>query len=54
MFMKHLAAAGVDPGSVNHILISHFHADHIFGLMTKAPENKPVFQNAVLHVPATE
>ena len=54
MFMKHLAAAGVDPGSVNHILISHFHPDHIFGLMTKAPENKPDFPNAVLHVPATE
>jgi glyoxylase-like metal-dependent hydrolase (beta-lactamase superfamily II) len=54
MFMKHLAAAGVDPSSVNHILISHFHADHIFGLMTKAPENKPVFANAVIHVPAPE
>ena len=54
LFMKHLAAAGVDPGSVNHILISHFHPDHIFGLMTKAPENKVVFPNAVVHVGATE
>jgi glyoxylase-like metal-dependent hydrolase (beta-lactamase superfamily II) len=54
MFMKHLAAAGVDPGSVNHVIISHFHADHIFGLMTKAPENKAVFPNAVVHVPAVE
>jgi glyoxylase-like metal-dependent hydrolase (beta-lactamase superfamily II) len=54
LFMKHLAAAGVDPGSVNHILISHFHPDHIFGLMTKAPENKAVFPNAVIHVPAVE
>lgn len=53
-FMGHLAAAGVDPGSVNHILISHFHPDHIFGLMTKAPENKAVFPNAVIHVPAVE
>jgi len=54
MFMKHLAAAGVDPASVNHILISHFHSDHIFGLMTKAPENKAVFANAVVHVPSVE
>jgi glyoxylase-like metal-dependent hydrolase (beta-lactamase superfamily II) len=53
-FMSHLAAAGVDPGSVNHILISHFHPDHIFGLMTKAPENKVVFPNAVVHLPTVE
>jgi len=53
-FMGHLAAAGVDPGSVTHILVSHFHPDHIFGLMTKAPENKAVFPNAVIHVPAVE
>ncbi|HSB67873.1 MAG TPA: MBL fold metallo-hydrolase [Candidatus Methylomirabilis sp.] len=52
--MKNLAAAGVDAGAVNAILISHFHPDHIFGLMTKAPENKPVFPNAEIHVPATE
>jgi glyoxylase-like metal-dependent hydrolase (beta-lactamase superfamily II) len=54
MFMKHLAAAGVDPASVNHIVISHFHPDHIFGLMTKAPENKVVFPNAVMYVGAAE
>lgn len=54
LFMKHLAAAGVDPASVNHILISHFHPDHIFGLITKAPENKTVFPNAVIHVGAAE
>jgi len=54
VFMKNLAAAGVDPASVNHIVISHFHPDHIFGLMTKTPENKVVFPNAVVHVPAIE
>jgi glyoxylase-like metal-dependent hydrolase (beta-lactamase superfamily II) len=54
MFMKHLAAAGVDPGSVNHVVISHFHPDHIFGLMTKAPENKAVFERAEIHLPAVE
>ena len=53
-FMKHLAAAGIAAGAVNVIIISHFHADHIFGLMTKAPENKPVFPNAEIYVPAVE
>lgn len=52
--MKHLAAAGVEPGQVTSILITHFHPDHIFGLMSKAPENRPVFPNAQIHVPATE
>ncbi len=52
--MKHLAAAGIDAGAVTVILISHFHPDHVFGLMTKAPENKPVFPNAEILVPAAE
>jgi len=52
--MKHLAAAGVAPGAVNVILLSHFHADHTYGLMTKGPENKPVFPNAEILVPAAE
>ena len=54
IFMKNLAAAGIDAGEIKTILISHFHPDHISGLMTKAPENKPVFPNAVIHVPAAE
>lgn len=53
-FMKHLAAAGITADAVNVIIISHFHPDHIFGLMTKAPENKPVFPNADILVPAVE
>ena len=52
--MKHLVAAGVEAGAINTILISHFHPDHISGLMTKAPENKPVFPNAEIHLPAQE
>ncbi|HSB82042.1 MAG TPA: MBL fold metallo-hydrolase [Candidatus Methylomirabilis sp.] len=54
VFMKNLAAAGIDAGEIKSILITHFHPDHISGLMTKAPENKPVFPNAVIHVPSTE
>ena len=54
LMMKHLAAAGVDPASVNAVVISHFHPDHISGLMTKAPENKAVFPNAEILLPAVE
>lgn len=54
LLMGNLTAAGVDPASVTDILISHFHGDHIFGLLSKAPENRPVFPNAAIHVPAVE
>jgi glyoxylase-like metal-dependent hydrolase (beta-lactamase superfamily II) len=54
IFMKNLAAAGMDAGEIKTILITHFHPDHISGLMTKAPENRPVFPNAVIHVAASE
>lgn len=54
IFMKNLAAAGIKVEDIKTILISHFHPDHISGLMSKAPENKPVFPNAVIHVPTDE
>ncbi len=54
MFMKSLAAAGLRPEEIKTILITHFHPDHIFGLMTKSPEDKPLFPNAVIHVPDFE
>src|SRR5436305_11506718 len=40
--MANMKAAGIDPASINTILISHFHPDHIFGLMEKGT-NAPVF-----------
>jgi glyoxylase-like metal-dependent hydrolase (beta-lactamase superfamily II) len=52
--MKHLAAAGVDPGAINAIVISHFHPDHISGLMSKSPDNTLTFPNAAVHVPDAE
>lgn len=52
--MKHLAAAGIDAATVNIILISHFHPDHIYGLMAKGPDNTAVFPNAEIYVPAVE
>jgi glyoxylase-like metal-dependent hydrolase (beta-lactamase superfamily II) len=47
------AAAGIDPTKVTNIIISHFHADHISGLMAK-DTNAPIFPNAQVHVPAAE
>ena len=48
-----LKAAGIEPAKIDTILISHFHPDHIFGLL-KAKTNKPVFPNAEIIVPAAE
>lgn len=45
--------AGIDPQKISTILLSHFHPDHIFGLMEKGT-NKPVFANAELVVQDTE
>lgn len=50
---NNLSAAGIDPSKIGTILISHFHPDHIFGLMEK-DTNKPTFPNAELVVSATE
>jgi len=48
-----MRAAGIDPHKISIILISHFHPDHIFGLMEKG-SNAPVFPQAELVVSATE
>ena len=48
-----MKAAGIDPAKINTILISHFHPDHIFGLMEKGT-NAAVYPNAELMVDATE
>jgi glyoxylase-like metal-dependent hydrolase (beta-lactamase superfamily II) len=48
-----MKAAGIDPAKISTILISHFHPDHIFGLMEKGT-NAPVYPNAELVVNATE
>src|ERR1700761_2292142 len=43
--INNLKAAGIEPKDVETILVSHFHPDHIFGLLDKK-ENTPVFPNA--------
>ena len=51
-FNANLAAAGIDPKSIDTILISHFHPDHINGIKDK--ENAIVFPNAEISVPEPE
>ncbi len=51
--MANLKAAGIDPAAIDTILVSHFHPDHIFGLMEK-DTNAQVFPNAEIIMPETE
>ena len=46
-----LGALGMDPGSVDRVVISHFHGDHIGGVST---DGAPTFPNASVHLPAAE
>src|SRR5882762_1481360 len=48
-----MKAAGIDPTKIDTILISHFHPDHIFGLMEK-DTNKPVYPDAEIIVSDVE
>ena len=50
--MANLAAAGIEPGAIDTIVISHFHPDHIDGLKTK--DGDKVFKNAEILVPEPE
>jgi len=49
---ENLRAAGYVPQDVGTVLISHFHTDHISGLLTKAGE--PAFPRARILVPQAE
>jgi len=51
-FHTNLVAAGIDRNAVDTVVISHFHGDHINGLLTA--DNKPAFPNAEVLVPAGE
>src|SRR5438270_4938067 len=51
-FLTNLAAAGIDPNTVDTVVISHYHGDHVNGLL-KA-DNSLAFPNAEILVPAAE
>jgi len=50
--MENLRAAGIDPDRVTHVVISHFHGDHISGL-TDA-QGAAAYPNAEVVVPEAE
>lgn len=52
MLAANLAAAGIDAKTIDIVVISHFHGDHINGLVTK--DNAAAFPNAEVKVPAAE
>jgi glyoxylase-like metal-dependent hydrolase (beta-lactamase superfamily II) len=51
-FHTNLAAAGIDRNAVDMVIISHFHGDHIGGLLTD--DGKPAFPKAEVLVPVPE
>ena len=51
-FAANMAAAGFDAKAVDMVVISHFHGDHVNGLLTA--DGTPAFPNAEVLVPATE
>lgn len=50
--IANMAAAGIDPAAITHVIHSHFHGDHINGLLDAAGGR--AFPNAEIIVPAAE
>src|SRR5664279_2445346 len=51
-FVSNLAAAGIERAAVDTVIISHFHGDHINGLLMA--DNSLTYPNAEILVPAPE
>ena len=49
---KNIAAAGVEPGAIDAVILTHLHPDHGNGLLTV--DKKVAFPNAVVHVHEAE
>jgi glyoxylase-like metal-dependent hydrolase (beta-lactamase superfamily II) len=50
-FTRNMWAGGIEPGNIRTVVISHFHPDHVNGLVSAGA---PVFRNAEVAVPAVE
>jgi glyoxylase-like metal-dependent hydrolase (beta-lactamase superfamily II) len=50
--LTNLASAGIDAGAIDMVIISHYHGDHVNGLLTA--DKAPAFPNAEIIVPAVE
>ena len=50
--LRNLAEVGIGPDDVDIVIISHFHGDHVSGLV--APDGGPAFPRAEITVPANE
>jgi glyoxylase-like metal-dependent hydrolase (beta-lactamase superfamily II) len=51
-YQQNLAAAGIDVKSIDTVIISHYHQDHVDGLL--GIDGQPAFPNAEILVPAVE
>jgi glyoxylase-like metal-dependent hydrolase (beta-lactamase superfamily II) len=51
-FLTNLAAAGIDPKALDTVIISHYHGDHVNGLLRA--DNSLTYPNAEILVPAVE
>jgi len=52
LLQANMKAAGIDPASIDVVILSHFHPDHINGVKTEA--GTPAFPNAEIMAPQME